>query len=91
MGIDANVAPGGVGTFTFEIKAPEVTKPTVYDEAFQPIEEGVTWFGPEIHVVVEVVPPADEPGTGGCSTGGPSSGLIVLGLAGLFVRRRRRS
>ena len=29
---------------------------TVYDEAFQLVQEGVTWFGPTFHVVVQVMP-----------------------------------
>jgi hypothetical protein len=93
-GIEAVVEPGGIGTFTFTIRAPEVTKATVFDEAFQPIEEGMVWFGPEVHLVLTVEPdPAIAPpgSDGGCATagsGGAPCVILVLGALGL-VRRRR--
>lgn len=94
---DGEVAPHASGTFTFDIIAPEVAEPTVYDEAFQLVEEGVTWFGPEIHVVTQIMPrvgddPESPPGmSGGCSTTSGSSGLGLGALAlGALLRRRRR-
>jgi N-acetylmuramoyl-L-alanine amidase len=45
--VDARTPAGGVGTFTIQIKGPVVTEPTVDDEAFQLVEEGSAWFGPE--------------------------------------------
>lgn len=83
--IDARVEPGEVGTFTFDIVAPEVSSPTTFDEGFQLVEEGVIWFGPDIHVDVEVVPAEDH---GGCSAGGGAGGAVAL--LGLTLRRRRR-
>ena len=42
----SSYGPGVVGRFTWVMKAPEVTEATRYDEAFQAVQEGVTWFGP---------------------------------------------
>jgi uncharacterized protein (TIGR03382 family) len=68
-----------------------VTTPIVYDEAFSFVQEGVTWFGPTFHVVLQVEPAIDDGGGGGCSAGGSTGGLGGLLLAlGLVVRRRRR-
>src|SRR5439155_25240609 len=44
--VDMRVEPGQVGTFTFDVVAPVVSAPTVFDEGFQMVEEGVVWFGP---------------------------------------------
>jgi len=86
--VDAQTAAGSVGTFTFQIRGPEVREPTVYDEAFSFVQEGVTWFGPTFHVVVQVRP-ANEPG--GCRTTTGSSGIACAMLAlGATLRRRRR-
>lgn len=94
---DGTVAPLATGTFTFDIVAPDVVEPVVIDEAFQLVEEGVTWFGPEIHVVTQVMPRMgdDMPSSGttfagGCSTSGGTSGL-ALALGALLLRRRRRA
>lgn len=90
--VDTKTEPGTPGTFTFQIRAPEVATPTVYDETFSFVQEGVTWFGPTFHVVLQVRPDdTDDPSTG-CSTGGGSTGLLVglVGLVGLRAARRRR-
>lgn len=39
---EAQVVPGGVGTFTFEVKAPGTTGS--YREYFRPVVEGLTWM-----------------------------------------------
>ena len=39
--------PARVGRFTWVMVAPEVTVSTRFDEVFQPVQEGVTWFGPQ--------------------------------------------
>ena len=89
--VDTVVRAGETGTFTFEIVAPAVREPTVFDEAFQLVEEGVVWFGPDIHVVTQVVPDG-SPDSGGCratgGTGGLGCGMFALGA--LVLRRRRR-
>ncbi|MCX5746941.1 MAG: peptidoglycan recognition family protein [Proteobacteria bacterium] len=90
-GIDAVVAPHKTGSFTFQIQAPPVTASTVFDEAFQPVADGMTWFGPEVHVVVEVSPLPGDPDSGGCSTGGGGGGAgVLVGVALVALRRRRR-
>lgn len=95
--VDALTEPGGAGTFTFSIRAPEVAEPTVFDETFSFVQEGVTWFGPTFHVILQVRPAAadDEttppPMTGGCSTGrGASGGLAGILFALVAATRRRR-
>ena len=93
--VDAQTEPGASGTFTFQIRGPEVTEPTVYDEAFALVQEGVTWFGPTFHVVVQVRPSLDDGGEdpgmgGGCNAAG-SGGIACAMLAlGVPLRRRRR-
>lgn len=88
-GVDARVAPGATGTFTFEIVAPNVGHSEVIDEAFQLVQDGGAWFGPEMHVVLEVTPKGDS---GGCAaTGGGSAGTAcAMLLLGVFASRRRR-
>jgi N-acetyl-anhydromuramyl-L-alanine amidase AmpD len=90
--IDATAAPDTVGTFTFQIRGPDVAMPTVYDEAFQLVEGDATWFGPTFHVVIQVVP-ADPapPMDSGCSAGGGAGAGVALVLLGLVRRRRRES
>jgi MYXO-CTERM domain-containing protein len=85
--VDTVVRAGETGTFTFDIIAPQVKEPTVIDEAFQLVEEGVIWFGPEIHVTTQVTP---DGSSGGCSTTNGSSGAFLLALGALLLRRRRR-
>lgn len=89
--VDARTDPNTQGTFTFQIRAPEVSEPTVYDEAFALVQEGVTWFGPTFHVVVQVQPRADEPTPpAGCHVGGAGSGGIACAMLALGALRRRR-
>ncbi|MCA9676509.1 MAG: N-acetylmuramoyl-L-alanine amidase, partial [Myxococcales bacterium] len=52
----SNYAPGSTGRFTFAIRAPEVTEPTTFDEAYALVQEGVTWFGPTVHMTITVLP-----------------------------------
>jgi len=47
-----SVGNGGVGRFTFILKAP--TTPGTYTEKYRPVQEGVTWFGPEISWTITV-------------------------------------
>jgi len=88
--VDAKVEPGATGTFTFEVVAPEVREPTMFDEAFQLVQEGTTWFGPEVHVVFNVAPKPEE--GGGCSAaggGGSGASACAMLLVGALVSRRR--
>ncbi len=91
-GVDARVEPGATGTFTFEVVAPEVKSSQVFDEAFQLVQEGMAWFGPEVHVVFNVAPKAGE--SGGCSatpsSGGSAGSACAMLLLGALVSRRRR-
>lgn len=89
--VDARTEVDATGTFTFQIRAPEVAEPTVFDESFGFVQEDVAWFGPTFHVILQVQPDAvAEPA--GCSVGGGgSSGVAtMLVVLGLVVRRRRR-
>jgi hypothetical protein len=89
-GIDARVDRGGTGTFTFDVVAPSVREPTVFAETFQLIEEDVTWFGPDIHLVVQVMPTGEEPGGCSSSRGSGLAGLFLVGAIALVIRSRRR-
>ncbi len=66
----SDYATGRVGRFTFMITAPEVTSDTTITDHFQPVEEGVTWFGPESTISVLVHP---RPGTGPVDADGDGS------------------
>jgi hypothetical protein len=48
----SSVATGQVGRFTFIMKAPAT--PGTYVEKFRLVQEGVTWFGPEITWTINV-------------------------------------
>jgi hypothetical protein len=92
--VDSQTEPGTQGTFTFQIRGPEVTMPTVYDETFSFVQEGVTWFGPTFHVVIQVRPDPAE-GSGGCNASpvfgrGGGAAVILLVLGAVCRRRRRR-
>jgi hypothetical protein len=98
--VDAQTAPGTSGTFTFQIRGPEVSEPTVFDESFSFIQEDVTWFGPTFHLVVQVRPAGDDgsgddtgdgDGSGGCNaTSSSSLGFVFVALFGISRKRRTR-
>ncbi len=48
----SSVGNGAVGRFTFILKAP--TTPGTYTEKYKLVQEGVTWFGPEISWTINV-------------------------------------
>ena len=51
----ASVAPGGTGTFSFNVTAPSAAGTVTED--FQPVAEGITWMGgPTISVTITTVP-----------------------------------
>ena len=93
---DAAASAGAVGRFTWAMVAPEVEESTQFDETFQLVQEGVTWFGPKQTMSIMVHPrsgpttPPDEPPPadgGGCSSGGGASWLFGLAIAlALLVR-----
>jgi hypothetical protein len=89
-GVDASVRGGERATFSFEVVAPEVGEPTMFDETFQLVEEGVAWFGPDVHVLIHVSPAGEV--WGGCSAShdGSGCGMFALGAVALVVRRRSR-
>ena len=52
---EAIVAPGSIGTFTFQVRAP--TAPGVYYINLRPVIDGVTWMEDEgVYLVVTVAP-----------------------------------
>ena len=57
----SNYGPGAVGRFTWVMRAPEVDAETRFDEVFQAVQEGVTWFGPQHTMAITVVPRDGEP------------------------------
>jgi hypothetical protein len=57
----SNYGPGATGRFTWVMRAPEVDTTTTFDEAFQLVQEGVTWFGPVIHMTITVQPVGGDP------------------------------
>jgi len=50
----SSVSNGQVGRFTFILKAPST--PGTYVEKYRLVQEGVTWFGPEISWTITVTP-----------------------------------
>jgi hypothetical protein len=91
--VDTRTEPATPGTFTFQIRGPEVTEPTVFDESFGFVQEDVAWFGPTFHVILQVQPPTVIEEPTGCNAGrSTSSGLAgtLLAFAAAFRRRRRR-
>ena len=51
----ASVAPGGTGTFSFNVTAPSAAGAVTED--FQPVAEGITWMGgPTLSVTITTVP-----------------------------------
>lgn len=89
-GVDAIVKRGETGTFTFDIVAPYVTEPTAFDETFQLVEEGVAWFGPDIHLTTQVTPDKASD-SGGCASTTNNSLACGMFALGAVVLRRRRS
>lgn len=67
--VDKPTQIGAVGRFTWAMVAPEVTETTTFEETFQLVQEGETWFGPT-HTMTIVVhprtgpttPPGEDPG-----------------------------
>jgi hypothetical protein len=101
--VDATTAPGQVGRFSFTVQGPAVGDATALTEHFQLVEEGVTWFGPEASVDVEITTGGGGNGggsgaSGGCAIGeGRSRGrgvpagevaLVAVMFVTLFWRRR---
>ncbi|HEY5922371.1 MAG TPA: hypothetical protein VIV11_11905, partial [Kofleriaceae bacterium] len=79
------IAPNAVGRFTWTMVAPEVEASTTYDETFQLVQEGVTWFGPK-HTLSIAVHPRDGTGSDGDGDGdgdGASSGCSTSGQGGI--------
>lgn len=107
-GVDHATAPGDIGRFTFMIKAPDVAVDTVISETFGVVEEGVAWLdAPTVTIEILVRPSATTPPvgelpedpvddgsmvSGGCSTGGDTSGNVawVLVMAAMWVAVRIR-
>lgn len=89
-GVDARVEPGATGTFTFEVVAPDVREPTMFDEGFQLVQDDATWFGPEVHVIFNVQPAGDSSGCSASGGGGSGASACAMLLAGALVSRRRR-
>ncbi len=56
--VDAATPPGEVGRFSFVLLAPEVQQQVQYEEYWQPVQEGVAWFGPtDVFFEITVQPP----------------------------------
>lgn len=55
--VDAATPPGEVGRFSFVLRAPDVQQQIQYDEYWQLVQEGVTWFGPtDVFFEITVMP-----------------------------------
>jgi MYXO-CTERM domain-containing protein len=75
-------APGMVGRFTWVMLAPEVDATTRFDETFQLVQEGVTWFGPKTTMSIVVHPrggptqpdAGEDPGAGADGDAGVDPG-----------------
>ncbi len=70
----SDYSTGRVGRFTFMITAPEVTEDTMVTDTFRLVQEGVTWFGPEVTLSVLVHP---RPTSGPTDGDGDGSALDV--------------
>jgi uncharacterized protein (TIGR03382 family) len=91
--------PGSLARFTWMMRAPVLEYTTTFEETFQAVHEGVTWFGPTVTMEITVHPvggprPApDDPEddeAGGCAAAGGSGGALLALFALVAVRRRRR-
>jgi hypothetical protein len=69
--------PGAVGRFTWVMVAPEVEYTTTFEETFQLVQEGVTWFGPAETMTIVVHPPG---GPRPPPDGGPGDGESDAGV-----------
>ncbi|MBA3503383.1 MAG: phosphodiester glycosidase family protein [Deltaproteobacteria bacterium] len=98
---DGAATAGAVGRFTWAMVAPEVEESTQFEETFQLVQEGVTWFGAKQTMSILVHPrsgpttPTDPPtmggGGSGCSTSGSASPLFGIAIMFVFALRRRVS
>ncbi len=99
--VESETKPGELGVFTFTVTAPSVTAAQAFDEDFSLVQEGLTWFGPEMGFAVEleVAPRSGSLQTGaapqphgGCSTGGRAEvsplALALMALVVFLARRR---
>jgi hypothetical protein len=68
-GADHSYATGSTGRFTFMVHAPEVTTDTTITDTFRLVQEGVTWFGPDVTLSVVIHPRAAVDGDGDGSIG----------------------
>ncbi len=78
----SNYGPGAVGRFSWIMRAPEVTEPTLFEETFQPLQEGVTWFGAPHTMAIMVYPRPTEPTIDAGVDGGDGDGDGDGGVAG---------
>jgi hypothetical protein len=65
----SNYGPGAVGRFSFVMLAPDVEETTTFTEAFQLVQEGVSWFGPIVRMTITVHPIDDGGDDGGTDPG----------------------
>jgi hypothetical protein len=94
--LGASVAAGAKATIDFDVTTPAADAETPVMESFT-LDDGGTKFG-QIDLALTVVPGESAPESsdggdtqdgGGCDAGGGSAGLLVC-LAALVLRRRRR-
>ena len=68
-GADHDYATGATGRFSFMVSAPEVTETTTITDTFRLVQEGVTWFGPDVTLSVTVHPRTAVDGDGDGTAG----------------------
>jgi hypothetical protein len=49
---EAEVPPGGVATFAFDVVAPN--RAGLYRDAFTPVIDGVTWLNASVEIAIDV-------------------------------------